>query len=71
MTHKILYSELQPCVLVSCACKAEEPFLMLFRSMMQTILCDHCQQAYGIRLSGNELQVVPIQAEPVTRAKTN
>lgn len=57
MTHKILYSELQPCVLVSCSCKEAEPFLMIFRALNQVIACGHCQTEYGIEFDGQQIQV--------------
>lgn len=62
MTHKILYAEIQPCVLATCECKSDEPFLMMFRAMNQVIACGHCAQQYGIAYDGKDVQVVTLPA---------
>jgi hypothetical protein len=48
MSFKVLYSELQPCVLIACECKSQEPFLLLIRSLNQTVRCGFCNAEYSI-----------------------
>jgi len=51
MAFKVLYSELQPCVLIACECNAQEPFLMLIRALNQTVRCGFCKAEYAIELA--------------------
>lgn len=63
MTTKILYSEIQPCVLVACSCKSDEPFLMIFRAFDQVIECGHCSTNYGIEFEGPVARAVEREAK--------
>ncbi len=71
MTHEILYSELQPCVLLSCKCKPDEPFLMMFRSMTQVIECGNCKTAYGIVYEGAQARAIALPQEKPRKAAAN
>lgn len=51
MSFKILYSELQPCVLIACECKSQEPFLLLIRTLNQTVRCGFCNTEYAIEMA--------------------
>lgn len=51
MSFKILYSELQPCVLIACECKSQEPFLLLIRTLNQTVRCGFCNTEYSIEVA--------------------
>jgi hypothetical protein len=51
MSFKILYSELQPCVLIACECKTQEPFLLLIRTLNQTVRCGFCNTEYSIEMA--------------------
>jgi hypothetical protein len=51
MPFKILYSELQPCVLISCECSPRKPFLLLIRMMNQTVTCEFCRAEYTIEVA--------------------
>ena len=46
--YKVLYSELQPCVLIACYCSPVEPFLLLIRGIQQVVTCGFCRTAYQI-----------------------
>jgi hypothetical protein len=70
MTTKILYSEIQPCVLASCNCRESEPFLMMFRAFDQLIECGHCNTSYGVECKGNEMRAVE-RARTKAAAKAN
>lgn len=70
MSHRILYSELQPCVLVACDCKEGEPFLMMFRSLTQAVTCAHCDQRYGLVNERGSIGVMPAD-KPAAAAKAN
>lgn len=48
MSFKVLYSEVQPCVLLSCDCRSGEPFLLMIRTMGQTVRCGFCSNEYAI-----------------------
>jgi|KBSSwiStaDraftv2_1062776.scaffolds.fasta_scaffold03192_13 hypothetical protein len=48
MPFKVLYAELQPCVLIACECSTRKPFLLLIRSMNQTVTCTFCRAQYAI-----------------------
>jgi hypothetical protein len=56
MSFKILYSELQPCVLVACECKAKEPFLLMIRALNQTVRCGFCNTEYSIEVASYAAQ---------------
>lgn len=51
MSFKILYSELQPCVLIACECKSQEPFLLMIRTMDQKVRCGFCNKEYSIEVA--------------------
>lgn len=51
MSYKILYSELQPCVLIACQCKSQEPFLLMIRMLDQTVRCGFCNKEYSIEVA--------------------
>lgn len=64
MSFKILYSELQPCVLIACECKSQEPFLLLIRSLNQTVRCGFCQKEYSIEVASYVAQEVATSEQP-------
>ena len=47
---KVLYTELQPCVLIACECNAGEPNLLLIRSLNQFVECGFCHATYSIEV---------------------
>lgn len=51
MSYKILYSELQPCVLIACQCRSQEPFLLMIRMLDQTVRCGFCNKEYSIEVA--------------------
>lgn len=51
MSFKVLYSELQPCVLIACECKSQEPFLLMIRALNQTVRCGFCNTEYSIEVA--------------------
>ena len=51
MPFKVLYSELQPCVLIACECSPRKPFLLLIRMMNQIVTCELCQAEYAIEVA--------------------
>jgi hypothetical protein len=56
MSFKILYSELQPCVLIACECSARKPYLMLIRALNQTVTCGFCHAGYAIEFASYSSQ---------------
>jgi hypothetical protein len=56
MPFKVLYSELQPCVLIACECSPEKPFLLLIRALSQTVTCAFCRAEYAIEIASYSTQ---------------
>lgn len=56
MPFKILYSELQPCVLIACECSPRKPFLLLIRALNQTVTCASCKAQYAIEVASYSSQ---------------
>ena len=65
--YKILYSELQPCVLISCNCSPQEPFLLLIRGIQQVVTCGYCNAAYQIECASYDLKPTGRDGLPDTR----
>jgi len=56
MSFKVLYAELQPCVLIACECSPRKPFLLLIRTMNQTVTCTFCRAQYAIEVASYSSQ---------------
>jgi hypothetical protein len=56
MSFKVLYSELQPCVLIACECNPRKPFLLLIRALNQTLTCGFCRAQYAIDVASYSSQ---------------
>jgi hypothetical protein len=48
MGYEVLYSEVQPCVLIACNCSPGQPFLLLIRGINQIVSCALCKSDYVI-----------------------
>lgn len=66
MPFKILYSELQPCVLIACECNHHKPFLLLIRAMSQTVTCGFCRAEYAIEVASYSSQPGAVRREHPT-----
>ena len=69
MSFKILYSELQPCVLIACECKTQEPFLLLIRALNQTVRCGFCNTEYSIEVASYVAQELAMSEQPANGLK--
>ena len=65
--HKVLYSELQPCVLIACCCSPDEPFLLLIRGIQQVVTCGFCGAAYQIECASYDIRQSVHDAAPDIR----
>lgn len=69
MTFKVLYSELQPCVLIACECKTQEPFLLMIRALNQVVRCGFCQAEYSIEIASYVAQEATSGEQPANGLK--
>jgi hypothetical protein len=66
MSFKVLYSELQPCVLIACECNARKPYLLLIRALNQTVRCGFCHTEYAIEVASYSSQSTADVGEQTT-----
>jgi hypothetical protein len=64
MEYKVLYSELQPCVLIACNCSPAEPFLLLIRGIHQVVTCGFCSSRYRIEVASYDARLIDGSTPP-------